>query len=186
MEQEIENPAEHGTHGHDDGHSSGLITTVGVLIALLAVTAAAVDTVKEMESADALGLKNESVLLQTRASDQWAFFQAKSIKKNSYQIAAALATGPVKAEFEAQAEHNGSDEKEIKEAATKLEEQSHEKWDESAHHAHREHQLDIGETLIHVGMAVGSLAIFLRRRLPVIMAGAMAALGIAVSVAAYL
>ena len=58
-------------------------------IAILAVVAATVGSLESIETADTISAKNESVLSQNKATDQWNFFQAKSIKKSLYDIAAA-------------------------------------------------------------------------------------------------
>jgi N-acetylglucosamine kinase-like BadF-type ATPase len=42
-----------------------------------------------IETAAMIGDKNAAVLLQNKATDIWNFYQAKSIKKNLYAIAAA-------------------------------------------------------------------------------------------------
>jgi len=70
--------------------------------------------------------------------------------------------------------------------ATELEAQSHAQWDLSTHHTHRQHTLTLAVTLVHVAIAISSLAIFTSRRLPLHGALALAAGGIAVAAWAYL
>lgn len=49
---------------------------------------------------EALFLKNQSILKQAEASDQWAFYQAKAIKSHLDDVTATLATDPeTKARF---------------------------------------------------------------------------------------
>ena len=65
------------------------LTQVAVTIAILAVIAATVGSLETLETAAAIGDKNAAVLLENKATDTWNFYQAKSIKKNLYAIAAA-------------------------------------------------------------------------------------------------
>ena len=187
-EHEIEVPSEHIEHvEHAVANGDNLSRDVAVAVAIMAIIAASISSLQETESAHALGLKNESVLLQSRASDQWSFFQAKSIKKNSYQIAAeqAKAAGRDDTDFTAKAQRYAKEEGEVQEKAKELEEESHAKWELSSHHTHRQHTLTLAETLLHVGIAVASLALFTKRRLALNGALLLTAGGIAVAVAAY-
>ena len=87
---------EHAEHAEHAAHSRDrFLAVVSVTIAVLAVAAATVGSFETLESGQAISDKNESVLLQNKAADSWAFFQANSLKKNMYDIAAA--TDPVHA-----------------------------------------------------------------------------------------
>ena len=92
-----ESPAEHFEHAEHAEHASLLgdpfLMRVSVTIAILAVVAATVGSLETLETAAAMNAKNTAVLLQNQATDIWNFYQAKSIKKNLYAIAAASA-GP--------------------------------------------------------------------------------------------
>src|ERR1700761_7775253 len=90
-DQEIETPAEHIRHASHAAQGEGdpkLTRDTALAVTVMAIVAATIGSLQETESAHALGQKNEAVLLQARASDQWSFFQSRSLKKNSYQIAA--------------------------------------------------------------------------------------------------
>ena len=191
MNDEIENPAdhvEHASHAAKGETDKRLTRDVALSVTVMAIIAATIGSLQETESAHALGQKNEAVLLQTRASDQWGFFQAKSVKKNSYQIAAeeAAAAGHDSAAFADKAKRYAQEEAEVQAKATELEEQSRAKWELSTHHTHRQHTLTLGLTLVHVAIAISSLAIFNNRRLPLNGALGLAACGIGVAVWAYL
>ncbi|HMA50154.1 MAG TPA: DUF4337 family protein [Magnetospirillaceae bacterium] len=190
-DQEIETPADHIRHASHAAHGEGdpkLTRDVALAVTVMAILAATIGSLQETESAHALGQKNEAVLLQARASDQWSFFQSKSVKKNSYQIAAeqASAAGRDPAPFADKAKRYAQDEDEVQAKATDLETQSHAKWEASTHHTHRQHTLTLAATLVHVAIAISSLAIFTSRRLPLHGALALAAGGIAVAAWAYL
>jgi hypothetical protein len=190
-DQDMENPAEHIRHATHAAHGEGdrkLTRDTALAVTMMAIMAATIGSLQETESTHALGEKNEAVLLQARASDQWAFFQAKSIKKNAYQIAAEQAAGAGRdpQPFVDKAKHYAEDEDEVQSKAKELEEQSKSQWELSSHHTHRLHTLTLAATLVHVGIAVSSIAIFTNRRLPLYGSLAMAAGGVAVAVWAYL
>src|SRR2546428_2997472 len=66
----------------------GLSTRVAVTAALLAVLASISALEAEHAAAEAILAKNEAVLWQTRASDEWAYRQAKSIKLHLQEFTA--------------------------------------------------------------------------------------------------
>ncbi len=189
-DQDVENPAEHIGHATHAIHGEGdrkLTRDTALAVTMMAIVAATIGSLQETESTHALGEKNEAVLLQARASDQWAFFQAKSIKKNSYQIAAEQAAGAGRdpEPFNEKAKRYAQDEDDVQAKAKELEEESKSQWERSSHHTHRLHTLTLAATLVHVGIAVSSMAIFTNRRLPLYGSVAMAAGGIAVALWAY-
>jgi hypothetical protein len=88
--------AEHAEHAAHVG--TPFLLTVSVTIAILAVIAASVGSLETIETAATLTEQNAASLLQNKTSDQWAFFQAKSIKKNAYDLAARQG-GPLSEDF---------------------------------------------------------------------------------------
>ena len=189
-DQEIETPADHVSHAAHAAHGETdkrLTRDVALSVTVMAIVAATIGSFQETESAHALGQKNEAVLLQTQASDKWSFFQAQSIKKNLYQIAAGEAAGAGRdsAPLADKARHYGDEEEKVQADAKELEARSREQWEKSTHHTHRQHTLTIGLTLVHVAIAISSLAIFNNRRLPLNGALGLAICGIAVAIGAY-
>jgi len=166
--------AEHAEHAVHEG--SPFLTTVSVTIAVLAVLAATVGSFESLESAAAINDKSEAAYLQNKASDQWSFFQAKSIKKNSYEIAAAMG-GPAADQFQANAKRNETDGVEVQAKATEYEKQVDEKLRDSDIREHRDHVLTFAVTLLHIAIAVATLSIITRgKRWPwrgALMLGAM-------------
>lgn len=178
-DQDIETPADHVSHASHAAHpdtDKKLTRDVALSVTVMAIIAALIGSLQETESAHALGQKNEAVLLQTQASDKWSFFQAQSIKKNLYQIAGNAD----------KAKDYGDREEKLQSEARELEGKSREQWEKSTHHTHRQHTLTLGVTLVHVAIAISSLAIFINRRLPLYGALGLTAGGIVVAVGAYL
>lgn len=177
-DQDIETPAEHvhhASHAAQGETDKKLTRDVALSVTVMAIIAATIGSFQETESAHALGEQSEAVLLQTQASDKWSFFQAQSIKKNLYAIAGNAE----------KSKDYGDREEKLQNEAKELEEKSREEWEKSTHHTHRQHTLTFGVTLVHVAIAISSLAIFNNRRLWLNGALMLSVGGILVAVGAY-
>src|SRR6058998_2489284 len=92
--------------------------------ALIAVLAAIAALESGAYSNEALLQKNEALLAQTKASDQWAYYQAKSVKATVYatQAAALKSSIPEVAEkAQQEADRYDIEEREISKTAGELE-----------------------------------------------------------------
>jgi hypothetical protein len=160
-----ETPTEHFEHAEHAQHVAHLgdrfLTQVSVTIALLAVIAATVGSLETIETAATIGDKNAAVLTQNKATDNWNFYQAKSIKKNLYGIAAANG-GPNADDFKKQSQHYGEDEKELFAKGEQLEHQTEEHLLASESHERRHHILTVAVTLLHVAIAIATISIIMR------------------------
>jgi hypothetical protein len=145
--------AEHAAHAENP-----FLVIVAVTIAILAVVAAGVGSLETIETQATIDSKNDAVLLQNKATDVWNFFQAKSIKKNMYQIAAA-AGGASAEDFKQQAKHNGDDQQALQAQGKALEARRDDKLAESERHAHRHAVLTIAVTLLHISIAIATISI---------------------------
>jgi hypothetical protein len=162
MEEQPHEHIEHAEHAEDAAHSgSSFLITVSATIAVLAVVAAVLASLESVETATAIGEKNEAVLKQNQASDQWAFYQAKSLKQKMYEIAAA-AGGAKADDFVKEANRNATESKEIQKRAEELEKIRDEKLAEAETHEKRAHRLTIATTLVHVGIAIATVSIITR------------------------
>lgn len=157
---------EHAEHAEHAAHSGDpTLTKVSVTIAILAVIAATVGSFETIESGRAITDKNEAVLLQNQASDSWTYFQAQSIKKNMYDLAAAdQADAGRQADLSKKARQYESDSTEVKTRAEDYEKERDAKLAEGATHETRHHVLTAAVTLIHVSIAVATIAIIMRGR----------------------
>src|SRR5579864_6775623 len=70
--QELEENAEHGAHEPS-------LAPVTLTMAIFAVLVAAVSLLGHRAH-------TEELLLQTKATDQWAYYQAKDIRRRSYEV----------------------------------------------------------------------------------------------------
>ena len=187
MEDQTSEHLEHAEHAEHAAHEGNpFITTVSVTIAILAVIAATVGSLETVESGGAISEKNEAVLHQSLASDQYAFYQAKSLKKNMLEI--AIAGGNPKAEDYAKDVKRYEEEgKEIIDKAKEQEKLRDEKLEASEKHERRHHTLTIGVTLLHVAIAVATVAIITKgQKWPWYAAIAMGVVGVLWSAKAYI
>lgn len=190
MELETLEHLEHAEHAAHAAHEDNLfITTVSMTIAVLAVIAATVGSMETLATGGAIAEKNAAVLKQSQASDQWAFYQSKSLKKNMYDIAAAQATasGGKPEDFEKTAERYDGEIGAIKQKAEELEHERDEKLAEGDQFEHRHHILTIAVTIIHVAIAVSTVAIITKgQKWPWYTSIVLTVLGICVAAKAYI
>src|SRR5471030_1912436 len=75
--------AEHAAHARDP-----FISKVSITVAVLAVMAAAAGSLETVEGGRAITASSEAVLAQEQATDAWNEYQADSLKRHMYDIAA--------------------------------------------------------------------------------------------------
>jgi uncharacterized membrane protein len=154
-------PFDHADHAKHAAHSGDpFLARVSVTIAILAVAAATVGSFETIETAHAISDKNQAVLYQDQATDSWNFYQARSIKKNMYEIA-AITNQDRKEEFDKIAQQNAAEQDGIRSKAERFQEQSAESLKESAHHERRHHVLTFAVTVLHVSIAIATLSIII-------------------------
>ena len=99
-EYEVPSPHEHALEDAVEKERDTLTQKIALMTAILATVGALISYQSGSAQNEAMFLKNESILKQSQASDQWAFYQAKSMKSHLDDATAALATVPeVKARF---------------------------------------------------------------------------------------
>lgn len=152
---------EHAEHAHHDA----FLRLVSITIAILAVASAAVSSLESNESAAAIASSGEAILHQDKATDQWAFYQAKGIKSEIYTVASD-AGGPKAADYKKQTERYKGEQTEIRAKAEEEEKHAKEATEAQELHEHRHHLLGFGETISHVAIAIATIAIITRQRWP--------------------
>ncbi|HTM14485.1 MAG TPA: DUF4337 domain-containing protein [Bryobacteraceae bacterium] len=147
VEEELQEHAEHAKEPFD--------RNVALTMAVIAAVMAIVSVAGQM-------LTTEELLNQQQASDQWAFYQAKDIRRYESDIArdmmAALSAGPAAInKYAANMERYDKDRGDIQNEARKLE-------GESRVHGARALRTHIGEIFLEFGIVLASLAILTKRR----------------------
>jgi hypothetical protein len=156
MAEEIHELAEHAHHGaHDEGMAIVTIT-MAVLAVLVAVS-----------SLMGHRTHTEELLAQTRATDEWAYYQAKDIRRRSYEVFLDQMTvftlqnpqnaAAAKDKYEKQLEVYAKQLKELEAAARELE-------TEVAALQRRADRYDLGEVLLEAALVICSITLLTKKR----------------------
>jgi hypothetical protein len=149
--------AEHAAHENDP-----FISRVAISVAILAVLAAVAGSLETVEGGRALSTTSEAVLSQDEATDTWNEFQADSIKKHVYTVA-AQAGGAAADGNKKNAKEYGDTQKKLMKDAKDKEAERDDLLKESAKHEDRHHWLTGSATLFEIGIAMSTVAIITKR-----------------------
>ncbi len=172
--------AEHAAHANDP-----FIALVSITIAILAVLAALTSSLETFESAGAIIAANRAVLYQDQATDEWSFYEAKSIKKNLYSVAADGSPSHAQ-DYLKKAKAEGADEDVAQDDAKKLEDDREKQVKLSDTHEGRHHRLTVAATLLEMGIALSTIAIVTRKRWPWYTSLGLGAVGAVIAGVTYL
>jgi len=152
--QELHEQAEEGAH-----HAS--LAPVTVTMAILAVLVAAVSLLGHRAH-------TEELLLQTEATDQWAYYQAKDIRRHTYELfldelSVFALQGPeqvekVKEKYTKEVERYREEQKDIEAEAHKAE-------DEVKVQQRRADRFDLGEVMLEASLVICSITLLTRKRI---------------------
>ncbi len=159
-------------HEHDPfGKKIGIVAAIiGVLLA--------VDTIQSHRA------HTGAVIARTEANDEWAYYQAKSIKRVQYGIAAEEAQqNPASA---AVAEKFGKEQERYAEQEKEIEKEARHKDDETRLQEARALRFDIGEGMLELGLVLCSLYFIARRRLFPLVGAVAAVVGTVVGATGWL
>lgn len=178
-EPEMETEKLHEAIKEELEHEGGrFLKKIALTTALFAALGAIASLLAGATVNDAIVLKTEAARLQSEASDQWAFYQAKGIKAAVQEASQTswLAIGkepPVKY-GEAQ-KHYTEEQVQIQKKAEEFEKQRDEKSTEADHLLHRHHGFANSVAILQVAIALGAVAALGRNKwiwLASLMAGA--------------
>ena len=142
-------------------HRSLWIVYLSFSTALIAVLAAIAALESGAFSNEALIQKNEALLAQAQASDQWAYYQAKSVKAAIYssQAAATQSSNPDLAKkAQQQADRYSKEEEEISKSAKEREKEVAEKGELSAISMEHHHRFAYSVTMFQISIALAAVA----------------------------
>ncbi len=141
---------------------------ISITTAILAVLAAIASLQAGATVNMALVLKTEATRLQSEASDQWAYYQAKGVKA-AVQEASRTAWLAIDKEppaaYEEKMRRYGDEQKEIQDKAREKERERDERIKESDHLLHKHHGFASAVALFQVSIALGAVAALTRFRL---------------------
>jgi hypothetical protein len=147
--------------------AGSLLRTVALTTALFAALAAIASLEAGGTVNEALALKTEATQLQAKASDQWAYYQAKGLKATVTELSKNSWTALDKAppeELTRNLERYAEDQRKSKEEAEKLEKERDAKGHEADELMHKHHYYAQSVALMQVAIALGAVAALTRKR----------------------
>jgi uncharacterized protein DUF4337 len=167
VEEELQEHAEHAHNPFDK--------RVAATMAIVAAALAVVSVLSHLAT-------TEEILLQQKASDQWSYYQAKSIRRYASEVArdtfAAQKNDKLSEQYAKNSEKYKKDDEEIQKEAHGLEEESHLK-------GKQELRLDFGEVFLELAIVLGSLSILTKRPEMWYLSMGSAGVGIVLAVSTY-
>lgn len=155
--ENIQEAHEHAEHVEHDRSLQLPTFTMAVLAVLVAV----VSLLGHRASTD-------EILLQSKAADTWAEYQAKSIRQSGYKQLSAVIDAfetkdtqkadQTKAQFEKESERYDHEKEKLREDARKLEE-------EVQVQQRKGDRFDLGEALLEIALVITSITVLTRRRI---------------------
>jgi hypothetical protein len=174
--EEVHELHEHAEHGRQPG-----MAPVSFTMALLAVLVAVVTLLGHRSH-------TEEILLQNKTTDEWAYYQAKNLRRNNlealHDVMGALQgkdaekSEALEKKFEASIEKYGEEQKDIQQKAHELE-------SELNVMARRADRFDFGEVLLEIGLVITSITLLTGKRVYWKMGMVFGALGIVAAASAY-
>ncbi len=150
-----------GHGGHADHGNSPLVIPVSITISILAVLVAAVTLLGHRAH-------TEELLLQAKASDQWAYYQAKNIRLRELQSFADLLgvvatqdkdkAAEIREKYAKEVERYGGDKEDISREAKDLEKER-DLYQKRADH------FDAGEGILEFALIICSLTLLTNKKL---------------------
>ncbi|TAM99572.1 MAG: DUF4337 family protein [Rhizobiaceae bacterium] len=167
-------------HEEVEKERSALLRMIALTTALFAALAAVAALLAGSTVNEALALKTEAAQLQSQASDQWAYYQAKGIKAvvlESQKGLLASVDKPASTGIEKNLARYKDEERISQEKAQEFERQRDGKNAEAGHLIHRHHFFAYAVALLQVAIALGAVAALTRKRLAWIGSSALGVIG---------
>ncbi len=145
----------------------GFLKQIALTTAILAAFAAVAALLAGSTVNEALVAKTEATTFQAQASDQWAYYQAKGIKREVQETAGGAWTAAGKTpppRFAQEAARYRGEQKQIDEKARELEHRRDERSAHAEHLLHAHHGYASAVALFQVSIALGAVAALSRSR----------------------
>ena len=157
MADELSELRENAEHGHENAS----LAPVSVTMAILAVCVAIVSLMGHRSH-------TEELMMQNRATDQWAYYQAKNIRLHNYEMSIDVLgliefkdkeqAGKVREKYQSEIERYTKEQSEIEEKAKDFE-------NESAGAQRKADRFDLGEVFLEIALVISSLALLTEKRI---------------------
>ena len=150
VNEELSEHAEHAREPFDK--------MVAVTMAIIAALLAIVSVTSHIYS-------TEELLAQQKASDQWAFYQAKDIRRYDSEIAQDFLKALNSESAAEQVQHYGDNAAKYEKDRAKIQDDAREFEKERDLKGSKALRLELGEVFLEIGIVFASLAILTKRRL---------------------
>ena len=156
MSDELQELKEHAEAAEHDPSLAPISLTMAILAVLVA-------------SVSLLGHRahTEEVILQNKITDQWAYFQAKSIRRHTDDLFADL-TSVMASKDAGQAaklhEKYAAEAERYRDEGKELEARAHELEAESEHERKRADRFDLGEAILEIALVITSITLLSGRK----------------------
>ena len=151
---ELHEQAEHGREHPDLAPITLTMAVVAVLVATVSLLGHRTHT--------------EEIILQNKVTDQWAFYQAKNIRRHNDEMFADLTTLVAAKDAEATAKlrekYQGEADR-YKEEQKELEKEAHATEDETKVTTRRANRFDLGEVFLEIALVITSITLLSGRRM---------------------
>ena len=178
MSEELTELQEHAEHAKHDPTLAPISVTMAILAVLVAVVTL-------------LGHRahTEEVVLQAKSSDQWAYYQAKNIRRHEDEIFTDLTS--VQSTTDAGAltklrEKYSGEAARYKDEQKAIEDTAHEMEAEVAHERNRADRFDLAEVFLEVGLVITSITLLSGRRIFWALGIALGVVGIVMATTGFL
>ncbi len=157
MSEELTELREHAEHAKENPR----LAPVSVTMAILAVLVAVVSLLGHRAH-------TEEVVLQAKSSDQWAYYQAKNIRRHTDELFTDLtsieATTDAAALAKLRDKYSGEAAR-YKDEQKEIEDKAHEMEAEVSIERNRADRFDLGEVFLEIGLVITSITLLSGRRL---------------------
>jgi hypothetical protein len=180
LQEKLNEALERAEEAGEERGSPQWTMALSLSTAIIAVMAAIASLQAGSLANDALLVKNQAVLSQAKASDQWSYYQAKGIKGILYQIQAETQGGKsgLAKKYRDEAKRYKDEQSEIKTQGDEIEAQVKEDNEAAEHYLHHHHQFALAVTLFQVAIALSAIASLTRRKGMWYLGLSMAAVGL--------
>jgi len=156
MSEELQELQEHAEHAREHGE----LVPVTITMAIVAVLVATVSLLGHRTH-------TEEIILQNRVTDQWAYYQAKNIRRHTDELFADFTTvittkneegiSKLREKYLAEADRYRDEQKELDAKAHELEQ-------ETERTRRRADRFDLGEVFLEVALVITSITLLSGRR----------------------
>jgi len=156
MPEELRELQEHAEHAKDNPK----LAPVSVTMAILAVLVAVVSLLGHRAH-------TEEVVLQAKSSDQWAYYQAKNIRRHTDELFTDLTSVQATTDGAALAklrDKYSGEAARYKDEQKEIEDKAHEMESEVSIERRRADRFDLGEVFLEIGLVVTSITLLSGRR----------------------